>query len=227
MARQIAVPAGLTFLLLGIWIHSCLGVQTFLRVQSLLGVCEIRRICDFWVPRSLLGDQLQISHCVVRKLYNLFCIFIIIITIISTVISFIALLNCLYINPGASPFLSFSSLSCWGKRGGTSKWLSGVSSWLLGWTVTVVKGKLWILSEPEFHRKRRLTIRAYQNCRCAPFNIKHHLRMQDVCYADLCKLLHFCKSAFQVVLGNIVLWPALSGSLAEVFSVHLACFGSS
>ena len=60
--------------------------------------------------------------------YNLVCIFIIIIIIIisssNISISFVALLNCLYLNPHILPFVRFPSLSCWGGRGGVSKWLS-------------------------------------------------------------------------------------------------------
>jgi len=53
--------------------------------------------------------------------YSLFCIFTII--IISN-ISFIVLLNCLYLNPQVSLFVHFSSPPCWGGRGGASEQLS-------------------------------------------------------------------------------------------------------
>jgi len=45
--------------------------------------------------------------------YSLFCIFIIIIIIITIIIgiSFVALLNCLYLNPRVLPFVHFSSPS--------------------------------------------------------------------------------------------------------------------
>jgi len=55
--------------------------------------------------------------------YSLLCLFCIII-IVSIGISFVALLNCLYLNPHILPFVRFPSLSCWGGRGGVSKWLS-------------------------------------------------------------------------------------------------------
>jgi len=50
------------------------------------------------------------KNCLV---YSLFCLFIIIITIISSIIiiSFVALLNCLYISPRIFPFVHFSTPS--------------------------------------------------------------------------------------------------------------------
>jgi len=53
---------------------------------------------------------------------------IIIIVIISSIynsisISFVAFLNCLYLNPGVLPFGHFSSPSHWEGRGGVSNWL--------------------------------------------------------------------------------------------------------
>jgi len=65
------------------------------------------------VNRSLGGEK----NCVV---YTLFCIFIIVIVIIITIIniiisssiSFVVLLNCLYLNPKVFPFVHFSSPSC-------------------------------------------------------------------------------------------------------------------
>jgi len=49
--------------------------------------------------------------------YSLFCIFIIIISV-SVSIYFVALLNCLNLNPRVSPFVHFSSPPCWGKGRG-------------------------------------------------------------------------------------------------------------
>ena len=65
------------------------------------------------------------EDCIV---YSLFCIFI----VISSRISFVALLNCLYLNPWVFPFVHFSCPSHWGEGEG---WASGclvLSCWLLG-----------------------------------------------------------------------------------------------
>jgi len=66
------------------------------------------------------------KNCIV---YSLFCIYIIIIVvtiiIIISSISFVVLLNCLYLNPPVSPFVHCYSLSHWRGRGGVSEWLSG------------------------------------------------------------------------------------------------------
>ena len=74
------------------------------------------------VNQSSGGDK----NCV---LHSLFCIFIIIIIIsssgISINISFVALLNCLYLNPWVLPFVHFSSSSHWGGKPGVSEWWSG------------------------------------------------------------------------------------------------------
>ena len=63
--------------------------------------------------------------------YSLFCIFIIIVIITTTIsiissinISFVAIISCLYLNPWVSPFVHFSSPSCWGGREGVSKQLT-------------------------------------------------------------------------------------------------------
>jgi len=67
--------------------------------------------------RALGGEK----DCTV---YSSFCIFIIIIVIITTIIStiisisFIVLLNCLYLSPRVSPFVHFSCLSCWAEGEG-------------------------------------------------------------------------------------------------------------
>jgi len=63
------------------------------------------------------------KNCIV---HSLFCIFIIITIIIissSSTISFVAFLNCNYLNARVSPFVHFSSSLCWG--GGLSEWLPG------------------------------------------------------------------------------------------------------
>ena len=57
-------------------------------------------------------------------------IIIVIITVASIIItinisiSFIVLLNCLYVNPRLSTFVHFSPPSLWGGKGGVSEWLS-------------------------------------------------------------------------------------------------------
>jgi len=53
-------------------------------------------------------------------------IFIVIssITIIGVSISFVALLNCLCLNPQVSPFVHFTSPSHWGRLGGVTEQLS-------------------------------------------------------------------------------------------------------
>jgi len=51
-----------------------------------------------------------------KVVYSLFCVFIIIDNIHSSIsISFVVLLNCLHLNPRVSPFVYFSSPSCWGE----------------------------------------------------------------------------------------------------------------
>jgi len=73
------------------------------------------------VARWLFRDGLRIGRRVMRKIvYRLFCIFIISITISSIMviissISFIAVLNCLYLSPGVFPFVRFCSPSRWGE----------------------------------------------------------------------------------------------------------------
>ena len=67
---------------------------------------------------GLAVDQLSDGekNCIV---YSLFCIFSIIFVIIITIsinISFVALLNCFYLNPRVSPFVHFPSL-LWGVEG--------------------------------------------------------------------------------------------------------------
>jgi len=42
----------------------------------------------------------------------------------SSSISFVALLSCLYLNPGVPLFVHFSCPSRWGDRGVVSEWLS-------------------------------------------------------------------------------------------------------
>ena len=77
-----------------------------------------------WVLGSLLGDRLRSwslgseKNCI---MYSLFCIFIIIVVIIissstSSSISFIVLLNCLYLNPRVLLFHPFSSPSHQGRE---------------------------------------------------------------------------------------------------------------
>jgi len=51
-------------------------------------------------------------------------IIIIISSVISSNISFVVLLNCLYLNPQVSPFVHFSSPSHWGGRRGVNERLS-------------------------------------------------------------------------------------------------------
>jgi len=51
-----------------------------------------------------------------------------IIIVVVVFISFIVLLNCLYLKPQVLPFVHFSSPSHWGGRGGVSEQLS--SAWL-------------------------------------------------------------------------------------------------
>jgi len=80
-------------------------------------------VCEFGVPWSPLDCGFLSGggkNCVV---YSLFCMFIFVIIIIIIVIigfavnvgiSFVALLNCLCLNPQISPFVHFSSLSCCG-----------------------------------------------------------------------------------------------------------------
>ena len=85
---------------------------------------KFAKIHEFGVLWLLLGDWLQIGHWGVRKnVYSLFCVFIIII-FSSGSISFVALLNCLYLNPQVSPFVHFSSPSCWRGRRRVSERLS-------------------------------------------------------------------------------------------------------
>jgi len=74
---------------------------------------EFCEILDFQILQSLFRDWLRIGYWAVRKLYSLFCIFISV--IIS--ISFVVLLNCLYLNLQVFPFVHFSSPSCWGRKG--------------------------------------------------------------------------------------------------------------
>jgi len=62
--------------------------------------------------------------------YSLFCVFIIIVINISSIItsisiSFVVVLNCLYLNLRVFLFARFSSPSRWGGRGGVSERLSG------------------------------------------------------------------------------------------------------
>ena len=89
---------------------------------------EIRKIPKFAVLQSLLwGLILNWSsggkkNCIV---YTLFCIFIIIINIS---ISFVALLNCLFLNPRVSPVVCFPSPFRWGGRGEGDEWLPGPRS---------------------------------------------------------------------------------------------------
>jgi len=64
------------------------------------------------VPTS--PPQLQIGHWVVRKSYLYICILVFVFIIItassSSSMYFAVILNCLYLNPWASPFVRFSSL---------------------------------------------------------------------------------------------------------------------
>jgi len=75
-----------------------------------------------------LGDEKKCTA------YSLFCIFIVSIIIViirlvnvssSISISFVAIINCLYLNPGVSSFVHFSSSSYRGGRGGVRAWLFG------------------------------------------------------------------------------------------------------
>jgi len=95
-----------------------------------------------WEFQSCPGWEFKIfrllaSHQVMRKIvYSFFCTFIIIIIIISSIIisniSFVVILNCLYLNPQVSPFVHFSSPSHWGEREGVRGQLSGPSCRLPG-----------------------------------------------------------------------------------------------
>ena len=89
---------GLLFLFHRVWILSCLGVCTFLGVQSFLGVLQNLLfpgvVITAWGPAANWSSDGE-KECI---LYSLFCIFIIIITIFSINISFVALLNSLYLN---------------------------------------------------------------------------------------------------------------------------------
>jgi len=63
-------------------------------------------------------------------LYSLGCIFISSSSSIN--VSFVVLLNCLYLSPQVSSVVHIASPSCWGGRGGVREQLSSVSCWLLG-----------------------------------------------------------------------------------------------
>jgi len=71
--------------------------------------------------------QMVRKYCIV---YCLFCIFIII-TSSSSNIAYVALLNCLYLNPRVSSFVHFSSPPLWGGRGDVSERPLGPSCQLL------------------------------------------------------------------------------------------------
>ena len=77
--------------------------------------------------RSLGGEK----NCIVYSLLWLFTISIIS-SSISSIISFVVLLNFLYLNQQVSLFMYFSSFSHWGRRGGVSEPLSGANCKLLG-----------------------------------------------------------------------------------------------
>jgi len=107
-----------------------IGSSHFHEPESSLGrevklFCEFSKIQDFRVPGSAIAAwELAVNwssggkkNCIV---YSLVCIFIIIIIIIAissrsisiiSSISFVVLLNCLYLNPHALPFVHFSSPS--------------------------------------------------------------------------------------------------------------------
>jgi len=113
-----------------------IGSSRFHELESSLGqevklFGELSKIHDFQVPGSVIaawGLAVNQSsggkkNCIV---YRLVCIFIIIIIIIAissrsisivSSISFVILLNCLYLNPQALPFVHFSSPSHWGVNG--------------------------------------------------------------------------------------------------------------
>ena len=108
----------------GVWILSCLEVWTFWG--------NLAKFMISGVPWSLLGLWLQIGHRVVSKiLCSLVCTFIIIVAIIiitSISISFVVLINCLYLSQRVSPSVCFSFPSHWGGRRGMGERLSG--AWL-------------------------------------------------------------------------------------------------
>ena len=137
----------LLFPFLWVWIFSCpvvwtsLGVCFFLQNLQNSQKSTISRVL---VCCSGTGCKLVVGQWENFILCSLFCIFIIIIIIIishihshshstSTSISFVVLLNCLYLNLWVLPFVHLSSLSCWwvGEEG----WASGclvLNCWLLG-----------------------------------------------------------------------------------------------
>ena len=117
----------LSFWFLGIQILFWLGVWTFLGVWSFLQI--LRNSWKPWFPGSAIaarglaanGSLGGEKNCIIYRLVCIFSIIIIIITIISTIssisISFVALLNCLYISPRVIPFVHFPSPSRWGGMG--------------------------------------------------------------------------------------------------------------
>jgi len=74
-------------------------------------ISRFRSCCLGTGSESVIGDE---KNYIVYSLFCIFIIFIItiiiiIIIIISISISFVVLLNCLYLNPRVSPFVHFSS----------------------------------------------------------------------------------------------------------------------
>ena len=83
----------------------------------------ISGFCDRF---SGTGCELVIGWWEKCIVHSLFCISVIITVTSSVSISLVILLNCLYLNPQAFPFIHLSSPSCggWGREG-VSEWLSG------------------------------------------------------------------------------------------------------
>jgi len=83
------------------------------------------------VPQSVLRDWLQTSHQAVREtvLCTACFVYSIVISIINIIISFVVLLNCLYLNLQVLPFVTFCpfllSISLW-KKGRGEQQLSDV-----------------------------------------------------------------------------------------------------
>ena len=113
----------LCFLFLWVWTLSCLAILIFPGVWSFLVVLRKSQILWVWdstiavlgldANQSWGGEKNSIIHSLVWiSIIIIFIIIIIIIStstsVISTSISLVALLNCLYLNPQVSTFISFS-----------------------------------------------------------------------------------------------------------------------
>jgi len=132
------VPTGSALGLLQPWWglgEEALRSSRFREFESLLvqEFCENSRVwCSAIAARGLPVNQLLHGekNCIV---YSLFCILITAIIIIIVIsITFIVLLNCLYLSPRVSPFVHVFSPPRWQGRGGLSERLSGPGCQLQG-----------------------------------------------------------------------------------------------